>query len=52
MKSDKEKTKAKKKNKVKDEAEIKLNSSDKTLISSDLIREKANEIYLQRIERG
>jgi hypothetical protein len=52
MKSDKEKTKSKKKSRVNDEVKIKFNSSDKPLIDTDLIRKKANEIYLQRVERG
>lgn len=51
MKSDKEKTKSKKKSKLKDDVKTELNSSNMTLINPDLIREKANEIYLNRIER-
>jgi hypothetical protein len=52
MKNEIEKTKSKKKAKDNDLSKVKENTSDKSRISLDEIREKANEIYLQRIERG
>jgi len=52
MKEGKEKAYTEKVKKVKDAVEAGLNSSDKNLINPDIIRGKANEIYLQRIERG
>jgi len=50
MKSSKEKSKTA--GKVKNTAKIKKDTSEKSPISHDDIRVKANEIFLQRIERG
>lgn len=52
MKSEKEKAKIKGKGKDNDLLKIKKTAPDKSPVSPDEIREKANEIYLQRIERG
>jgi len=52
MKSSKENVKSKKSDKVKDPGKAKNSKNYVTSISQEEIREKANEIYLQRIERG
>jgi hypothetical protein len=53
MKNENEKENAKsKKGRDSDLLKVKKNSSDESRDSQDEIREKANEIYLQRIERG
>jgi hypothetical protein len=51
MKSAKETGKLNKKSKVKDPV-LSTNKENKSGISHDEIREKANDLYLQRIERG
>ena len=52
MKSPKAKDKSKITGKVKASEKIKINTASKSPISHNEIKEKANEIYLQRIERG
>lgn len=52
MKSSKENNNPKKSSKVTKPAELKKIIENKTTLTHEEIRQKANELYLQRIERG
>jgi hypothetical protein len=52
MKSSKENGKTKKNSKVSKPAENKIILENKIIRTHEEIRQKANEVYLQRIERG